>query len=253
MAPDRLPGSKRSYQHFCPAARALETIGDKWSLLIVRDLLAGPRRFSELRRSLAAITPKWLSARLRALESDGIVTREVAGEREVWYHLTPKGQALAPVFEALLVWGMDHALGPPRGEEAIHPGRTMDTMVRYLAHRRPRRAGRTTWVFRFGDDRSYTIRFDGARWTRQRGAAAADVIVQTSPDEWVDFLTEDVEGRRRWLRKRRAKGTRQRLDELATAFGAAHGVSEPPRENRRSRSRATAARAGVAAASRPKA
>ena len=222
MAPDVLPRSRRSYQHFCPAARALERIGEKWSLLIVRDLLAGPRRFSELRRSLAAITPKWLSARLRALESDGIVTREVAGEREVWYHLTPKGQALEPVFDALLVWGMDHALGLPRGGEAIHPGRTMDTMVRYLAHRRPRGTGRTTWVFRFGDDRSYTIRFDGTRWIRQRGEGAADVVVQTTPDEWVKFLSADVEGRRRWLRKRRATGTRQRLDELATAFGPAH-------------------------------
>ncbi len=222
MAPDVLPRSRRSYQHFCPAARALERIGEKWSLLIVRDLLAGPRRFSDLRRSLAAITPKWLSARLRALESDGIVTREVAGEREVWYHLTPKGQALEPVFDALLVWGMDHALGLPRGGEAIHPGRTMDTMVRYLAHRRPRGTGRTTWVFRFGDDRSYTIRFDGTRWIRQRGEGAADVVVQTTPDEWVKFLSADVEGRRRWLRKRRATGTRQRLDELATAFGPAH-------------------------------
>ena len=227
MASDLLPRAKRSYQHFCPAARALETIGEKWSLLIVRDLLAGPRRFSDLRRSLAAITPKWLSARLRALESDGIVTREVAGKREVWYRLTTKGQALEPIFDALLVWGMDHALGPPRGGEAIHPGRAMDTIVRYLAHRRPRVTGRRSWLFRFGDDRSYTIRFDGARWTRQRGEAAADVIVQTSPEEWVNFLSADVEGRRRWLRKRRAKGTRRRLEELATAFGAAHGVSRP--------------------------
>lgn len=234
MASDLLPRSKRSYQHFCPAARALETIGERWSLLIVRDLLAGPRRFSDLRRSLAAITPKGLSARLRALEADGIVTREVAGEREVWYRLTPKGQALEPVFDALLVWGMDHALGPPRGGEAIHPGRAMDAIVRYLAHRRPRVMGRPTWVFRFGDERSYTIRFDGARWIRQRGETAADVIVQTSPEEWVNFLSADVESRRRWLGKRRAKGTRQRLDELATAFGAAPGRSGHARENRRS-------------------
>jgi DNA-binding HxlR family transcriptional regulator len=237
MAVDTLTQSKRQYHHFCPAARALETIGERWSLLIVRDLLAGPRRFNDLRRSLAAITPKWLSARLRALEGDGIVTRKVAGEREVWYRLTPKGQALEPVFDTLLVWGMDHALGPPRGGEAIHPGRAMDAVVRYLAHRRPRGAGRTTWVFRFGDDRSYTIRFDGARWTRQRGEAAADVIVETSPDEWVKFLSADVEGRRRWLRKRRAKGARQRLDELATAFGAAHGASGVPAPEPRLRER----------------
>src|SRR5215470_19272810 len=225
------PLSKRRYQHFCPAARALETIGERWSLLIVRDLLAGPRRFSDLRRSLAAITPKGLSARLRALEADGIVAREVAGEREVWYRLTAKGQALDPVFDALLVWGTDHALGPPRAGEAIHPGRAMDAMVRYLAHRRPRGLGRPTWVFRFDDERSYTIRFDGGRWTRRRGESRADVIVQTSPDEWVSFLSADVEGRRRWLRTRRAKGTRQRLDELATAFGSSPAGSGHARGN----------------------
>ena len=222
MTPDVRRPSKRSYQHFCPAARALETVGEKWSLLIVRDLLGGPRRFGDLRRSLAAITPKWLSARLRALEADGILIREVAGEREVWYRLTPKGQGLEPVFDALLVWGMDHALGPPRRGEAIHPGRAMDATVRYLAQRRTRGARRMAWVFRFGDDRSYTIRFNGTRWIRQRGEAAADVVVQTTAEEWVKFLSTDVEGRRRWLRKRRATGTRQRLDELATAFGPAH-------------------------------
>src|SRR5882724_7660371 len=180
MAADVLLRSKRRYHHFCPAARALETIGEKWSLLIVRDLLAGPRRFSDLRRSLTAITPKWLSARLRALEADAIVTREVAGEREVWYRLTPKGQALEPVFDALLVWGMDHALGAPRRGEAIHPGRTIDAAVRYLNRRRVRAERHVVWVIHFGEDRSYTIRFDGTRWSRQRGAASADVTVQTS-------------------------------------------------------------------------
>ena len=60
---------------------------------------------------------------------------------------------------------------------------------------------------------------DGARWSRQRGAAPADVTVQTSPAELVKFLSADPEGRRRWLRQQRAAGTRQRLDELMTSFG----------------------------------
>jgi DNA-binding HxlR family transcriptional regulator len=212
------PRLTRRYQHFCPAARALETIGERWSLLIIRDLLAGPRRFSDLRRSLTAITPKWLSARLRALEADAIVTRDVTGEREVRYRLTPKGEALEPVFDALLVWGMDHALGPPRHGEAIHPGRAIDATVRYLNRRGVRAPRHVVWVIHFGEDRSYTIRFDGGRWSRQRGEAHADVTVQTSPQEWVKFLSADPEGRRRWLRQRRTAGTRQRLDELARAF-----------------------------------
>ena len=210
---------KIGYQHFCPAARALEVIGGKWSLLVVRDLLAGPRRFSDLRRTLTAITPKWLSARLRALQGQGIVEREAVSQREVWYRLTPKGQALAPVIDALLVWGIDHALGPPRRGEAIHPGRAMDGIVRYLERRRVRPARPAAWVVRFTADRSYTIRFDGERWSRQRGEAVADVVVETSPEGWVAFLAADRAGRRRWLRESGAEGRPERIEELASAFG----------------------------------
>jgi DNA-binding HxlR family transcriptional regulator len=210
---------KSTYRHFCPAARALEVIGEKWSLLIVRDLLAGPRRFSDLRRSLTAITPKWLSVRLRALEEQGIVVREAASQREVWYRLTPKGQALAPAIDALLVWGMDHALGPPRPGEAIHPGRAMDGVVRYLERRGVRPSRPVSWAVRFTGDRSYTIRFDGERWSRERGETAADVLLETSPEGWVGFLAADRNRRRRWLDKSRAQGSRERIEELASAFG----------------------------------
>src|SRR6267142_3654147 len=215
--------SRIGYQHFCPAARALEVIGEKWSLLVVRDLLAGPRRFSDLRRSLTAITPKGLSARLRALEEEDVIEREAASPREVWYRLTAKGQALAPVIDALLVWGIAHALGRPRPGEATHPGRAMDGVTRYLERRGVRPARPVAWVVRFPDDRSYTIRFDGERWSRQRGEAAADVVVETSPERWVKFLAADRSGRRRWLEDSRAKGTPGRIEELVSAFGPGKG------------------------------
>jgi DNA-binding HxlR family transcriptional regulator len=215
---------KIGYQHFCPAARALEVVGEKWALLVVRDLLGGPRRFSDLRRSLAAITPKGLSARLRALEADGIVQREVASQREVWYRLTPKGLALAPVIDALLVWGMEHALGRPRPGEAIHPGRAMDAAARYLARRRVHPARALAWVVRFPGDRTYTLRFDGERWSRQRGEAAADVVVVTTPEGWVRFLGADVEGRRRWLARARVKGTAKQIEDLVSAFAPGQGA-----------------------------
>ena len=214
--------SRIGYQHFCPAARALEVIGEKWSLLVVRDLLAGPRRFSDLRRSLTAITPKGLSARLRALEEEDVIEREAASPREVWYRLTAKGQALAPVIDALLVWGIDHALGRPRPGEAIHPGRALDGVTRYLDRRGVRPAHPVAWTVRFAGDRSYTLRFDGRSWSRQRGESDADVVVETSPEGWVRFLGADRAGRRRWLAKSRIKGTRERLEELASAFGPAH-------------------------------
>lgn len=206
------------YGHFCPAARALEVVGEKWSLLVVRDLLAGPRRFSDLRRSLTTITPKGLSARLRALEADDIVEREERGQREVWYRLTPKGQGLEAVFDALLVWGLDHAVGRPRPGEAIHPGRAIDAVRRYLERRgvRPRRP--VAWAVRFAVDRAYTIRFDGERWSRQRGEANADVVIETSPVAWVRFLGADSDSRRRWLRTARVMGTSKRIEELLGAL-----------------------------------
>ncbi len=210
-----MPGPRSVYQHFCPAARALEVVGEKWSLLIVRDLLAGPRRFSELRRSLVAITPRWLSQRLRELEGAGIVEREALGQREVWYRLTPKGEALAPVVGELVVWGMDHAAGPVRAGEAIHPGRATQGFVTYLNRRGVRLGQPVSWLVRFTDDRCYIIRFDGERWWSKRGEGPADIVVATSPEGWLAVLVGSPEERRRWLAESRIEGTPDRIAEFA--------------------------------------
>jgi DNA-binding HxlR family transcriptional regulator len=214
-----MSGPKIAYQHFCPAARALEVIGEKWSLLIVRDLLFGPRRFNDLRRSLAAITPKWLSLRLRELEEAGILEREATNEREVWYSLTPKGQALSPVVEDLVVWGIDYALRPPRANEAIHAGRATGAFVTYLNRRALRLDHPVAWVVRFTGDRGYTIRFDGERWSRQAGAEAADVVLEMSPEAWVKFLTGTSDERRGWLAETNVEGTPEGIEEFARTLG----------------------------------
>jgi DNA-binding HxlR family transcriptional regulator len=195
-------GPKIAYQHFCPAARALEVIGEKWSLLIVRDLL-------------------------QELEEAGIVAREAAGRREVWYSLTPKGQALAPIVTDLVVWGVEHALRPPRPGEAFHPGRATDTFVTYLNRRGVRVARPVAWVVRLPGDRAYTIRFDGERWSRERGEGPADVVVETTPEAWVTFLTSGPDERRRWLAEAGAEGTPERLDELARTLGRPEPTSDP--------------------------
>ncbi len=214
-----MAGSRSVYQHFCPAARALEIVGEKWSLLIVRDLLAGPRRFSELRRSLAAITPRWLSQRLRELEGAGVVEREASGQREVWYRLTPKGTALAPVFEELVVWGIEHATGSARNGEAIHPGRATQAFVIYLNRRGVRPEQPLAWLVRFSDSRAYTIRFDGARWSVQRGEGPADVVVETSPEGWVAALAGSPDERRRFLAECRVDGAPERTAKFARTLG----------------------------------
>src|SRR5437764_4756011 len=107
--------SDRIYRHFCMMARTLEVVGERWSLLIVRDLQLGAQRFTDLANSLDEITPTRLTNRLRQLEAAGIVVREspAVGGREVWYRLTNAGRDLGPVVDALTLWGIEHAREPP--------------------------------------------------------------------------------------------------------------------------------------------
>jgi DNA-binding HxlR family transcriptional regulator len=95
-----------SYQTFCPVGAALNVVGERWSLLIVRDLFLGPRRYSELLRGLGGIPTDILAARLRTLQQEGIV-RQVGEGRAQRYELTESGQALAPVLTELGRWGAD--------------------------------------------------------------------------------------------------------------------------------------------------
>lgn len=91
----------------CPVETTLSFISDKWKVLILRDLLTGTKRFSELKRSLAPITQKMLTQQLREMESDGIVNRKVYPEvpPKVEYSLTELGKSLLPVIEAMKKWG----------------------------------------------------------------------------------------------------------------------------------------------------
>lgn len=179
----------KTYQHFCPVARSLELIGEKWALLVIRDLLRGPLRFTDLLRYLGGITPKWLSARLRDLEQAGIVTRERGNGREVWYRLTPRGSALGPVVEALAAWGIEYAMRPPRPGEALFPEQTLGAMAAYLNHKRLTAAASRNWRFLFDDREPLGLRFDGGRWSLTQGdAGAADVTVSASPANWISFL-----------------------------------------------------------------
>jgi DNA-binding HxlR family transcriptional regulator len=91
----------------CPVARTAEIISGKWTLLIIRDLTTGTKRFSELERSLDGISPKTLSERLTVLEREGVLSRRTYAEvpPKVEYSLTPKGQALVGVIEAMRTYG----------------------------------------------------------------------------------------------------------------------------------------------------
>lgn len=94
----------------CPVEITLQLIGDKWKVLIIRDLLEGTKRFNELMRSVEGITQKVLTSHLRAMEAAGLVNRKVYPEvpPKVEYSLTETGMSLKPVLDAMVAWGTDY-------------------------------------------------------------------------------------------------------------------------------------------------
>jgi DNA-binding HxlR family transcriptional regulator len=116
----------RGYGQYCGLARALELVGERWALLIIRDLLVGPRRFSELRRGLPKIPTNVLSDRLKELEESGVVQRRVLPRpaSAIVYELTPYGAEIEEAVMRLGTWGAQ-SLGEPRPDEII----TSDSMT----------------------------------------------------------------------------------------------------------------------------
>lgn len=99
---------RRPYDNACPVARTLNVIGERWTVLILRELFRhGDRRFQDLRGALAAIPPTTLSARLKTLESSGVLTRHSYSDHppRMVYRLTAKGRALGPILLAMKDWG----------------------------------------------------------------------------------------------------------------------------------------------------
>lgn len=215
----------REYQHFCPVARSLEVIGEKWSLLIVRDLLRGPQRFTDLMRYLGGITPKWLTLRLRDLETAGIVERDQEpGRREVWYRLTPRGRDLAPVVESLAIWGIDHARRPPLPDEPINLDNSFHAATLYRNRRGIRLDAPAVWSFHFSNGRAYTMTYDGEHWTWDKGALEeSDVQVRTTPEDWSLFLMVSSNERRRVAEMLDVQGA----PAAVAAFRKSYGLDKP--------------------------
>lgn len=106
------------YGQYCPIARASEILGDRWTLLIVRDLLLGKRRFNDLERGLPGISRALLAERLRRLQKMGVIEKHPLGRgRKTEYFLTKAGEELRPIMDVLTVWGARWAFGEPEEEE----------------------------------------------------------------------------------------------------------------------------------------
>jgi DNA-binding HxlR family transcriptional regulator len=122
--PQAPPPKRHPYDQWSPDARALDLVGDKWTLLIVRDLAAGPRRFVELQRVLPGISTEQLRSRLNRMVADGMLTRKRYREvpPRVDYELTERARDLMPVLAELAHWGYQWAWSAPRSSERVDLG-----------------------------------------------------------------------------------------------------------------------------------
>ena len=168
----------RDYGQYCGITRALELVGERWALLIVRDLLVGPRRYGELAAGLPRIPTNILAARLKELQAAGIL-RRAPHSRVIVYELTPYGHELEPVVLALGAWG-SKALGDPREEQVL----TADAMTISLRTAfRPQVAATlpaTSYGARVGPA-DLLIRVDGAVLDVTRGDGPVDLAFATGP------------------------------------------------------------------------
>jgi DNA-binding HxlR family transcriptional regulator len=183
-------GSRRTYGDRCGIARALDVVGERWALLVVRELLLGPKRFTDLRAGLPGLSPDVLSQRLRGLEQAGLVRRRKlappAGSRV--YELTERGLAIEPILLELGRWGSQIPL--PEGD-APFSADSFVLALRTLFDPAAAEGVDVTLELRLGEDgfRSHVAdrRLDVARGS----AEEPDAVVESSPSALAAVLWHD--------------------------------------------------------------
>ncbi|MET4702623.1 helix-turn-helix domain-containing protein [Frigoribacterium sp. UYMn621] len=169
----------RDYGQYGGITQALELVGERWALLIVRDLLVGPRRYGELAAGLPRIPSNILAARLKELQAAGIL-RRVPHSRVIVYELTPYGHELEPVVLALGAWGYK-TLGDPREEQIITPdSMTMDLRTAFRSEVAADLPS-TAYSARLGAA-ELLIRVRGSALDVSRGDGVADLAFCAGPD-----------------------------------------------------------------------
>jgi DNA-binding HxlR family transcriptional regulator len=195
---------RKRYDQYCPVSHALCLVGERWSLLVVLELMHGPKRYTDLTSRLPGIGTNILASRLRDLESHGIVEKRTlpppAASRV--YELTEYGQALRPVIRELALWGA-RSLGPPTDEDELFPGWLENALETVLAPLAP--PGR--FEFRIGEEVVSLV--DGEA---QAGPVDdPDVVVEGDPQGiYHMFVDRRIDGMK-------VKGDRALLEELIAA------------------------------------
>ena len=185
------PQKRHPYNQWAPDARALDLVGDKWTLLIVRDLTGGPRRFVELQRVLPGISTEQLRSRLNRMVADGLLTRQRYREvpPRVDYELTARSRDLLPVLGALARWGYEWAWTAPREGEAIDIGAILRIAPGLVNPPATLNGVAELTVTRADGDRGYTLSVSGGNvQISEAESPTVDVRISGSEAEWIDAV-----------------------------------------------------------------
>jgi DNA-binding HxlR family transcriptional regulator len=176
---------RRNYRQYCATARALDVIGERWTLLLIRELLTGPKRNKDLLENLPGIGTNLLASRLRYLEGSGLVVRTKlpppAGS--VVYQLTELGRGVEPIVMALARWGQN-LLGAPCDEDEVRPSWSVLNMKALF---RPERAAgiAESYEFRIDDDVFHVSIENGRANAAQGPAVDPDLVVKADTDTFL--------------------------------------------------------------------
>ncbi|MFX4271750.1 winged helix-turn-helix transcriptional regulator [Propionibacteriaceae bacterium Y1685] len=206
----------KSYGQFCGLARALDLIGDRWSMLIIRDLFSGPLRFGDLREGLPGIPTNILTSRLNQLIDGGVVLRSAdagGGRAVVRYRLTEHGAALAGPLSALGRWGASTMVEPAEGEVVTDRSLAAALLAGHTGRRMRRR------VFQIEADESAAhARVSGSTLEVGAGAAEAPDLVVAGPGLRQLLAHTVTPGQALRSKQIQITGPRALLDEFTTAF-----------------------------------
>jgi DNA-binding HxlR family transcriptional regulator len=213
-----------SYDDGCAAAHALDLVGDRWALVVVRELVLGPKRFADLRADIPGISPSVLAQRLRELEEVGVVVHDELPPpaRVNVYDLTPWGRELEEVLQVLGRWGSQSPRMPHEArvsdDTAVLASRTMGASAAAVATREV--TLRLLLTARDGRDREYTLRLaPGSCSVEREPAVDPDATVRSDSSTWTDVLLHGLpvddavdDGRMT------VDGDRSALDSVVAAF-----------------------------------
>jgi DNA-binding HxlR family transcriptional regulator len=190
------PEARRSYNHPCTIARTLDILGDRWTLLIIRDLMAGLHRYSEIQDSCHGVSPNVLSDRLKRLQRDGLVERRhtTGLPPQTEYILTEKGWSVRPILQSMIDWGSAHLGSLDMDEVGTRVStdfavRVIPTFAFKPASAEGVTATMVVEISECADCNTWTFEIrDGHIYPRRQASGTADVILRTDTSGFFAFI-----------------------------------------------------------------